>query len=139
MDSFWSDIELYDEYKGYTYQYPITIIPNKKDRVYYKEDIDRVRTDIKDVFPYVQFYRDGQYELKKDGTLHWHGIMLSKVRLYFKKFHFEMRPFTIGFRLFLRMKMDYKWFGYLIKTGKPNDEVIIEHLCLHNLLITDSE
>lgn len=95
----------------------ITINPNRRDRVYYKEDLDRVVESLVDQYHWGLF--NVAYELKSDGkTLHLHCTVICKRIPLFKRVQKFIRDHFSGFQLYIKKVFSDNWHRYVVKQGK---------------------
>lgn len=118
-----------DNIVQYDFIYDLTISPLKTDRVYYKEDIDKVIDKIRSKGYEIS---DIVYEvspIKK--ALHCHCIFYSKH--YINKYKFPKRK---GWQLYTTGRSpSAKWLSYIHKTSRnviQQEQILIEHYALHN-------
>jgi hypothetical protein len=124
-----------DLLEHYEYLYDLSITPNKTDRIYYKEDIEKVISKLRSVGLEVS---DVVYEIcptKK--TLHCHCLLYSKK--YINKYKFPKKK---GWQLYSSGKEpDVGWLNYIHKNSRcmmKQKQIIIEHYALHNNMFSPS-
>lgn len=114
----------------------ITINPNKRDRVYYKDDLDGVVEALINHYHWGLF--NAAYELKSDGkTLHLHCTAICKRIPMFKRVQKYMKDNFPGFQLFIKKVYSDNWHKYVVKQGKTQyeqQETLITHHYRHNYM-----
>ncbi len=125
-----------DEFKKVRHCYAFTVVPNKHDRVYDEYDIRYTITVILNYFKAFSISKHSTFELKKDNTLHWHGIMQTPKVIYKKAFNRFIEKSLPGWSINVKKLdkiKDYRvWKNYLFKTRKysSQDQILTEHKCL---------
>lgn len=112
--------------------YAVTITPNKKDRVYYQEDIDLVVAQLLKV-DHISILFKPAYEMKKDRTLHAHLAIIGPVGLRYTSLQHK------GFQVYVKpMYNGNRWLNYLSKCQKcpqEQEELLLSHFYHHNYMI----
>lgn len=114
------------------YWYCLTITPNKRDKVYYKKDLEAIQRTLEQ--------KDGLilsnivYEMKKNNILHAHCVAQSPERLY-------PYPKRKGYQLYFDPQPSSKWYSYLQKESQcpvSQQQVIDLHYYKHNYGFIDT-
>lgn len=102
--------------------YAITVNPNSKDRVYFKEDIDHIIDDVCNA-QFLDVLYPPRYELKQDRTLHAHLAVTGPVGLRYTKCQRK------GWQVFVRPMYNGKnWQSYCDKFKR--NKILEEHILL---------
>ncbi len=133
-----------DEFMNIRHIYALTVVPNKKDKVYDETDISRSLSDLMYHFKKFSLSEFGSYEIKKSSNiLHWHGMLLSPTLVYKKLFNKYIKNSLPGWSINIKellTEFDYRrWKKYILKERRWKSQLCIltEHKCLNYNLFTD--
>lgn len=110
-----------------TEKYAITLTPSSNKPVKYFTDMQEVAIHLANLKISIH---DFYLELKKDNTLHLHGVATGPKKIHLKGIQ------TPGWQIFLKKLTDPdKWYEYMTKNTKSkidNERVITKHFFRHN-------
>lgn len=117
-------------------EYALTVTPNKRDRVYMKEDIDKKVKMLKRNNDRILSIDILSYEIKKCGTLHAHCLVLIKGKKYFKY------PEYKGWQFYFKPLTNKEgWLNYCKKHAyceAVQNQILYEHMSRNMCMFDDS-